>query len=80
MTVSGSFDMNSTVTELIDRALGLCGKRSLGQTTPAEVSDMCRVTFNLMIQLWQTQSIGLWLIDDIALFLAKDTQSMTTHI
>jgi len=69
MTVSGSFDLNSTATELINDALEYCGKRDLLQTTPAEVSATCKRTFNYMMKHWQTRQIGLWLVDDITLFL-----------
>jgi hypothetical protein len=75
MTVSGSFDNNATVREIIDDALSYCGKKSLAQTTDPNLSETCRKTFDWMLKFWQGRNIGLWLIDDITLFLAAGTQS-----
>ena len=69
MAISGSFDLNSTATELINEALERIGRRDLMQTTPAEVSETCKRTFNYMIKHWQTRDVGLWLLEDVALFL-----------
>lgn len=75
MAVSGSFDFNNTVTEIIDDALEYAGLRDRNQTTTADVSQTCVKTFNYMIKHWQTLGIGLWLIDDITLFLQTSTSS-----
>ncbi|MGV7235390.1 MAG: hypothetical protein ACQ9ET_03950 [Nitrosomonadaceae bacterium] len=69
MAVSGSFDLNNTATELINDALERIGKRDIMQTTPAEVSETCKRTLNHMIKHWQTRDVGLWLVEDVALFL-----------
>jgi hypothetical protein len=52
-----------------------CGKQDLAQTVPAEVLASSRTTLNQMLKFWQTKRIGLWLIDEIALFLEIDKQS-----
>lgn len=75
MTVSGSFDSEATVTEIIDDALAYCGKKSLAQTTNPNVSETCRKTFEWMLKFWQGRNIGLWLIDDITIFLVPSQQS-----
>ena len=75
MAVSGSFDYNNTVTEIIDDALEYAGLRDRNQTTTADVAQTCVKTFNYMLKYWQTLNIGLWLIDDITLFLQKSTLS-----
>ena len=79
MTVSGSFDNNATVTEIIDDALSYCGKKSLGQTTDPNVSGTCRTTFDWMLKFWQGRNIGIWLIDDLTIFLAPSTQSYNIY-
>jgi hypothetical protein len=75
MAVSGSFDSEATVTQIIDDALAYCGKKSLAQTTDANLSETCRKTFDWMLKWWQGRNIGLWLIDDLTLFLIPATQS-----
>ena len=75
MAVTGSFDYNSTVTEIVDDALEYCGLRDRTQTTPADIMQTCIKTLNYMIKFWQARDIGLWLIDDITLFLQPSTAS-----
>ena len=75
MAVTGSFDYNNTVTEIVDDALEYCGLRDRTQTTSADVMQTCIKTLNYMIKFWQTRNIGLWLTDDINLFFVPSTVS-----
>jgi len=79
MAVSGSFDNNYNVIDIIDDALEYCGKKSLGQTTDGTLAATCKRTFDWMLKYWQSKNIGLWLVDTVTVFLQDATASYEVY-
>jgi hypothetical protein len=77
MATSGSYDFSLNRNEIITEALSFIGAIAIGETpTDAEMSDGSR-TLNMMIKAWQAEGVGLWLNQEVTLFLEYGETSYT---
>lgn len=75
MARSGSYDFTRTQTQIITRALRLCGVASTGETVEAsELSDASEA-LEAMTKAWQSQGIHLWKEQEGTLFVEDGTAS-----
>jgi hypothetical protein len=75
MTTSGSYDYSNTATEIIQRAMRICGVLGTGETPSGDDYQVCKIALNQMIKNWQVKNVGLWLKKLIYVFTADGTQS-----
>lgn len=77
MTTSASTNYDRTATQLINGALRDIGVYGPGETIDAEDTAAGLEALNLLVKGWQTEDIGLWLIDTFSLTLVADQASYT---
>ena len=77
MATSGSYDFSVNCLEIIKGALRLIGAIATGETpAAAEISD-AKEALDMMTKAWQAEGIGLWLNQEVTLFLEYAERSYT---
>lgn len=77
MATSGSYDFSVNCQEIIKGAMRLIGAIASGETpAAAEISDG-REALNMLVKSWVAEGIGLWLNQEVILFLEKSENSYT---
>lgn len=75
MATSSSYDFSLNRDEIIRRALVAIGRAKPNTNPPTDwVTDAAEV-LNVMMKAWQSQSIGLWLLKNLTVFLQYNTES-----
>lgn len=77
MAVSGSKNFSITRTDIIESALRKLGAYDIGESPSSDETDAASMALNLMVKAWAAKDVGLWLNEEVTLFLQKDTQSYT---
>ena len=75
MAVSGSKNYSITRSNIIEAALRKIGEYDVGETVPGDETAAASLSLNLMVKEWVARGIGIWLRDEITLFLQPDQQS-----
>lgn len=71
MATSGSYNLTTTGTEIIDFALRKCGIIAAGETATAEMLSNGLTDLNFMVKAWQAEGIHLWKYEEMVLFLVS---------
>lgn len=69
------FDFQSTRTDIISRALRICGALSTGESLSAEMEDQGIQALNDMVKSWQSDHVFLWTEYTKTLSLVASTQA-----
>ena len=72
MAVSESYDFSMNRNDVITEALQLIGEYSPGESLQQHDVSACNNSLNLMIKSWQSKDYGLWLNQEVILFLQAD--------
>lgn len=72
MATSSSYDYSENRNEIITDALAIIGEYAAGETISDSDIDTCSKTLNKMIKAWQAKGYGLWLNQEIVVFLQAD--------
>ncbi len=75
MAYSGSADFTLNRDAIIRKALNKIGVLAKGETPDAEDIFDGAQSLNLMLKAWQNEGMGLWLNQQVTLYLQKDQQS-----
>ena len=73
MATSGSKDFSLNRDQVIRGALRLLGGQIGSSSHPSEAFENASEALNMMLKHWQAEGIGIWMLRDIYIFLAKDT-------
>jgi len=77
MAVSGSKNYTITGTDIVNSALRKTGDYDIGEPVNGDETAAALTALNLMVKAWVARGVGLWLRDEVTLFLQKDIQSYT---
>ena len=75
MAVSGSKNYSITRATIIEAALRKLGEYDQGESPSGDETNAADVALNLMVKEWVARGIGIWIRDEITLFLQPDTKS-----
>ena len=72
MAVSSSYDFSVTRDDVIKAAFRVIGILAPGDTPLAARVTTASEALNMMLKTWQAEGIGLWLNQEVTLFLQAD--------
>jgi len=72
MAVSSSRDYSVTGTNIINGAFEYIGMKDVNESMSAELVAMALATLERMIKSWEAEGIGLWTLDEAALFQSDE--------
>lgn len=72
MAVSNSRDYSVTGTNIIEGAFEYINVKDANESIDANLKAMGLASLERMIKLWEAEGIGLWTIDEMALFLSDE--------
>ena len=75
MAVSGSKNYSITRATIIEAALRKLGEYDQGESPSGDETNAADVALNLMVKEWVARGIGIWIRDEITLFLQPNTKS-----
>ena len=80
MATSGSVDWTVSRDTIIKAALRSIGAIATGETPSADEIAEASEALNFMVKGWQSEGIGIWLIDTSEITLVADQQSYTMGV
>ena len=70
MAVSSSRDYSVTGTNIINSAYEYIGMKDANESMSPELTAIGLSTLEKMIKMWQAKGVGLWTLDEVALFMS----------
>jgi len=75
MATSGSKNYSITRATIIESALRKIGEYDQGESPSGDETSAADIALNLMVKEWVAKGIGIWIRDEVTLFLQPDQQS-----